>query len=515
MYIATDRLYASTDSGETWNVLRGILPRGYTTGFAITDETPEPDSQARVVMYFALLDKGVFRSTDSGRHWEPLNDGLADKRIYALAAIGNTVFVGTNRGLYRLKASGVWEQLPIGVSETIHALEVFENDLYVKTGPDLFGGAKSVKTVMPDGSASSGRIFHSADLGTSWTDITPEEESAFVRTSTGIKLLPVDETSLTQHVGRLYSADAEDTPISLASAVDLFLLNRRPFVAVDENTYYRAGIYGAHRTTDGGSSWHPSMNGMVGSATLDLVVFNDQFYLHTYEGIYKSTDDGASWEVVCGGYFGRSKVAIVNNVFYVIVNEWDTPRVLRLSTDGNELIPVQGMPDFDGETLVLEYWTKEHFEELKQADVAAGRPVIKNVPATYYLLDVYGRDVGGFAVSGETFYIEYLRRLFKWKPGDAEWTNTGLVDTGEQPNSDLDREFKLAVSAETVYVGKRDGRLFQSFDGGANWRDLTSSLPLRFDYFKEIVFADSTVYIATDKGGPELANRHTLACDHR
>ena len=75
-----------------------------------------------------------------------------------------------------------------------------------------------------------------------------------------------------------------------------------------------------------------------------------------------------------------------------------------------------------------------------------------------------------------------------------------MIDTGEQPNSDLDREFKLAVSAETVYVGKRDGRLFQSYDGGDNWRDLTSSLPLRFDHFKEIVFTGSTVYVATDKG---------------
>ena len=500
LYIATDRLYASTDGGESWNVLRGILPRGYTTGFAITAEAYGHDSQAQTVMYLAFLDKGIFRSTDMGRHWNPLNDGLAGKRIYGLAAVGDTVFAGTNRGLYRLSASNVWEQLPIGVSETIHALEVFENDLYVKTGPDLFARTETVKDVMPDNSTGSCSIFHSADLGTSWTDITPEEEAAFVRTPTGIKLLSVGETSLTQHIDRLYSADAEDTPINLTSAMDLFLLSRRPFVAVDENTYYRAGIYGASRTTDGGNSWHPSVKGMVGSATLDLVVFNDHFYLHTYEGIYKSTDGGASWEVVCGGYFGNSKVVIVNNVFYVIVNEWDTPRVLQLSTDGNELTPIHGMPDFDGETLVLEFWTKEHFEELKRADVAAGRPVIKNVPATYYLLDVYGRDVGGFAVSDGTFYIEYLRRLFKWKPGDVDWTNTGLVDTGKQPNSDLDREFKLAVSGKTVYVGKREGRLFQSFDGGDTWRDLTSSLPLRFDDFKEIIFAGSTVYVATDKG---------------
>ena len=501
LYIATDRLYASTDSGGSWNVLGGISPRGYITGFAITDEAQKHDSQARTAMYLTLLDKGIFRSTDMGQQWNSFNNGLAGKKIYALAAIGNTVFAGTNRGLYRLNTSDVWEQLPMGVSEAIHALEVFENDLYVKTGPDPLAKTKTVKDIVHGDSASSCRIFLSADLGTSWTDITPEEESTFVRTATGIQLLANGKTSLTQDKPMFYPGYGEDAPINLRSVMNLFLLDRRPLVAVDENTYYRTGIYGTHRTTDGGNSWHPSMKGMVGSATLNLLVFNDHLYLHTYEGIYKSTNGGASWEIVYAGYFGYSRVAIVNNVLYVIVNEWDTHRVLRLSTDGNpELIPVQGMPDFDGETLVLEFWTEEHFEELKQADVAAGRPVIKNVPATYYLLDVYGRDIGGFAVSGETFYIEYLRRLFKWKPGDLEWTNTGLVDTGEQPNSGLDNEFKLAVSAETVYVGKRDGRLFQSFDGGDNWRDLTSSLPLRFNHFKEIVFAGSTVYVATDKG---------------
>ena len=499
-YIATDRLYASTDKGETWNVLGGILPRGYITGFAITDEGHGHNSQARTIMYAALLDKGVFRSTDMAREWSPLNDGLAGNRICALAAIGNTVFAGTNHGLYRLNSSGVWGQLPVGRAAAIHALEVFENNLYVKTGRDLFEGTKTVTEVVSDNKASSSRIFHSVDLGASWTDITPEDESTLVRTLTGIKLLPVGETSITQNGRTLYSGYAEDAPINLRSAMDLFMLNRQPFVAVDENTYYRAGIYGAYRTTDGGNSWHPSVNGMVGSGTLDLIVFNDHLYLHTYEGIYKSTDGGTSWEIVCVGSFGYSRVTIINDVFYVIVNDWNTPRVLRLSSDGNELIPIHGMPDFDGETLVLEFWTKAHFEQLKQADLVAGRPVIKNVPATYYLLDVYGGKVGGFAVSGETFYIEYLRRLFKWKPGDSQWTNTGLVDAGKQPNSDLDNEFKLAVSAETIYVGKRDGRLFQSFDGGNSWRDLTPNLPLQFDHFKEIVFAGSTVYIATDKG---------------
>ena len=66
--------------------------------------------------------------------------------------------------------------------------------------------------------------------------------------------------------------------------------------------------------------------------------------------------------------------------------------------------------------------------------------------------------------------------------------------------SDSRAELKLAVLGETIYVGKRDGKLFQSLDGGNSWRDVTPSLPLHFARFKEIDFIGSTVYVATDEG---------------
>ena len=106
---------------------------------------------------------------------------------------------------------------------------------------------------------------------------------------------------------------------------------------------------------------------------------------------------------------------------------------------------------------------------------------------------------GEFAVSGETFYLEYDRELVKWTPGDSLWTHTGFIDMGEQPRY-TPNDFRLAVSDKTVYVGKRDGHLFQSLDGGNTWKDVTSNLPLLFNRFKEIVFAGSTIYIGTNRG---------------
>ena len=74
------------------------------------------------------------------------------------------------------------------------------------------------------------------------------------------------------------------------------------------------------------------------------------------------------------------------------------------------------------------------------------------------------------------------------------------MDTNEHHEGDLKCGFRLAVSGETVYVGKRNGRLFQSLDSGNSWKDITPNLPLRFTCFKEIVFVGSTVYVATDTG---------------
>ncbi len=107
---------------------------------------------------------------------------------------------------------------------------------------------------------------------------------------------------------------------------------------------------------------------------------------------------------------------------------------------------------------------------------------------------------GNFAVSGETYYMEYNYKLFRWKPGDVRWSDTGVEETCELTRENMAQRFKIAASGETVYVGKRDGQLVQSLDGGDSWNDITSNLPLSVAHFNQIVFADATVHVATDKG---------------
>ena len=120
-------------------------------------------------------------------------------------------------------------------------------------------------------------------------------------------------------------------------------------------------------------------------------------------------------------------------------------------------------------------------------------------PGQQYDLRTFGLR-GPFAISGDIFYMEYNFKLLRWEPGETAWHDTGQEETVELTRDIVRIPLKLAVSGDTVYVGKRDGSLVVSFDRGNKWIDLTPGLPFQVKTFKEIVVAGSTVYVAADAG---------------
>ena len=150
-------------------------------------------------------------------------------------------------------------------------------------------------------------------------------------------------------------------------------------------------------------------------------------------------------------------------------------------------------------------------------NAAADRPPIKIQEVK---IDI--RRAGEFAISGDTFYIEYERKLYRWTRGEHTWHDTGMQDVpafGDYypPFNGL----QFAVSGKVIYLGKSDGSLFQSLDGGDTWRDMTATFPFPLDrsklplielsevqemtrklpHFKDIVYVGNTVYIITTDGG--------------
>ena len=511
--VSTDEIFRSDDKGETWRTM-GPRPKGHAIGLIITDEAHARSSQARRTMYLALRDEGIYRSIDGGTQWHLFNDGLANKTISTVTAVENTVFAGTARGLYRLD-SGTWKKLPVETSRAIYSLAVSEKNLYIGTGPHLLGFTPiEVEQEVPRNESHALKLFHSANLGASWTEITPSYKSDDRVIPSGMTISAVGEVLLVLTASRqYYSTDNGQTWTQLSGETDMFMVNSLPVVAVNETTFYKAGPFGIHRTTDGVQLWGLLIDGMVGTRLKDLVALNNRLYAHTGYGVYQSTDEGASWKKISitDDFVGKvftvttdlskpdsalisntfhSKLVVDDNNLYLISPGVNNLQISRLSIDRNIRSPVQSIPTFDAEALRRKLPTGSEAAKEHHAIVPIVPPPINKEKA----------GAGIVVVSNDVFYAEQERTLFKWKLGDPVWTNTGLTDRSQESYKDLSKELKSAVSGETIYVGKRDGKLFQSFDEGSSWRDVTPSLPLHFADFKEITFVGSTVYVATDEG---------------
>ena len=558
LYIVSDtEVLASTDRGETWNSL-GARPEGQLIGTIITDEIPE--AQANITMYLGLVD-GVFRSVDAGKSWTSLTDeNLTDRKIQAIAAIEDTLFVGTDKGLYRHR-SGSWERLPVTEAKNINALASAEHRLYVAVGQEvkthnlsinISGTSTSINTPLS--------LYCSIDLGDSWqaidfpkpvsgatdgfilaTGTVPNDskmdDNSEMEKTASVKIVATQERLLVVDRGKsYYSSDAGETWISLGSgdaaiggtfthAMAAAIEGTSTAVISDANTFYKSsGPLGIQRTTDAGKTWHPFNTGLVRTGVDKLVYANNALYAKTWGELVVSFDGGESWTPV----LRRPEILVnmmkFNDSLYVKGVEGSSPQLLRVSAADNGLVAVPGMPSLEGINLeelmgvtfknALREPGQDEFEEnleesreLKPEDFNVDTlSTVANEAIEEGIIKIIQTYFGSFAVSGSTYYIEYNQQLFRWKPGMTEWFNTGLAEAGESIYSIADLEaqgsigFTIAVSGETVYVGKREGHLLQSFDEGDTWNDVTTDLPFSVTQFKAVAFAGPTLYAATDKG---------------
>ena len=581
LYIVSGtEVLASADRGITWNSL-GTRPEGQLVGTIITGETL--GTQADITMYLGLVD-GVFRSVDAGKSWTSLTDEkLTDRKIRAIAAIEDTVFVGTDKGLYRHNSEG-WAQLPVGEAENIRALASAEHRLYVAIGDEIKNKNLSITISIAPASNTALSLYRSTDLGDSWQAIgipktvsDSEENGGFTLTAGGnnpkmdnnsetektssVKMVAAQETLLVVDGSKsYYSSDAGETWISLGPGAASMESLSTPIrgtatdaiaaatggtstaVIADANTFYKSGPFGIQRTTDAGETWHPFNTGLVRTGVDKLVYADRVLYAKTGGTIVGSFDGGESWSPVLRYPEMLTNMMKFNDMLYVKgVNE-TSPQLLRVSAEDNGLVPIPGMPslgEIDIEKLIFETFKNTLGEPLQDGI----QENIEESPGLIPVLEDFDMDMlstvasesieeglvkmlqayfGSFAVSGSTYYMEYNQQLFRWKPGMTEWFNTGLAETGEAIQSITDIEdqgalnFKIAVSRKTVYVGKRDGHLLQSFDEGDTWNDVTTDLPFSVTQFKAVVFAGPTLYVATDKGvmySSDGTRWHTVTTD--
>ena len=539
LYMITyNDLYASTNDGKTWELVHS-WPEAYSPIELILTE------QA----FYVAFGSGILRSKDEGKTWHAITDEAVNvgfpQRPNAVVAIQDTLFVGAGNGLYRFSADADnWQRVefPGHVGE-IHSIATTEGKIYVAASFSWDGQVEPDKVFR--GLERGWWIFRSTDLGDSWEDITPTNAWPVKGSPPGIQLIAAGETLLAMEDGMVRSTDAGGTWMPpLTSRTSPSTTYGLPAVALDERTFYVYGWDALHCSTDGGKSWNKvNIPGEKDMMPIDNLIVhqkgdNRKNMPSTLYAIYglgygawkkkiaKTTDKGnQSWKTIqveipmtTPNRAEQPSISQIVKAGSVIYAKNGTPANVKnrfyLVSDDDRLVPLQGIPRFDAkslrnevlfrnqpiEKLSVEYLQEnfsgatQFFKQLTHGDIQQHEDRIR-------LRDLLELGFQGpFAVSDDTFYMEYHFKLFRWKLGEAEWYDTGQEETVELTLDTARKKLKLAVSGNTVYVGKRDEHLVVSFDRGNNWIDLTSALPFPVKLFKEIVFVGSTVYVATDVG---------------
>ena len=477
LYLLTDsELLVSIDEGKIWNSL-GERPEGRAKALIITDTT----------MYL-VLQREVFRSEDVGNQWESISQTLkADNvpeagnpnfQIWDALAIDNTLFVGTSQGLFRFTED--WEKLPVPIPHGIFSLAIAEDRLYVGTIASPPHGPHAA-------------VFYSTDFGDSWTDITPNTHEHPVKIITVVNVIPAgDRLILKGSLGVLLSDDGGETWTDPNPGPHTFGAFR--IVVLDKNTFYGTDRSGIKRSTDGGATWVPFTTGIVNSHISKLVALENVLYALTPDEMLKSADGGESWESISLiKTNAKASLEAANGVLYASNSELtDGVTFFRISDDGNGLLSVEDVPDFEEGTFL------EKIIEAGKNDVNADKIQEMFVANQARVIGEWKTN-GTFTLSDNTVFMEYRHKLYRWRRGETAWHYTGLEDQGGISPIE-GKGFTLAASGNTVYAGKREGELFFSSDDGDTWTDVTENLAFPFGYFKEIHIAGSTAYVSTDMG---------------
>ena len=127
-------LMYSRNEGSTWSRI---------------DTVPGHDESSRQIewvdiigntAYISVSELGVFRSTNHGKTWESVSDGLPQSHSWGLYAVGKTLYaVDREAGIFKLdNVQNTWAFVnshpPSELSTVVNAMEVVDSTLYVATG---------------------------------------------------------------------------------------------------------------------------------------------------------------------------------------------------------------------------------------------------------------------------------------------------------------------------------------------------------------------------------------------
>lgn len=331
------RLYRSSNDGLLWEMMRDGLPPGADIHHLVANDTTLIASMTGVTGF----NYGLYRSADYADNWTEINNGIP------FVVGGNTgeVFAASNGDLY--VSATLQTGNPLVYKSTDNGNNWFQQGNSLRPDQPAYSFTEGGGFIFA-GTGSYSSVFRTNNGGNSW------EESR--------KGLANGEIwALKEHNGIIYSGGREGLFLTTDggnnwSEMQNGLPFGLPITAIDfngSNIYLATDQYGVYLSHDDGNTWIHSNSGLTGTYAEyinDILFYNNDLYVATFDGIYKSTDNGNSWFLASNGLptaFGGSLVNV--NTLTVIGSTLFAGTTLEKvykSTDGGNTWTLSGGSSF-------------------------------------------------------------------------------------------------------------------------------------------------------------------------
>jgi hypothetical protein len=263
-------VFLSTDNGGNW-ILAGTPFSGFSEMLSVGTNL------------FAGTRSGVFLSTDNGTSWTPVNTGLLDSNVMALAISGTNLFAGTDTGVFLSTNNGTnWSDISAGLPRGFYGI-ITVGALAVD-GTNLFAGSsgRGLKAYHESGRG----VFLSTDFGTNWAAVNNG------LTDTSVSALAISGTNLiagTAHPGWDAGGGVFLSTNSGASWTQTNLQGHGvlSFAVSGSSLFAGAWLGGVFLSTNNGTSWTQVNTGLLDTIATALAISGTNLFAGTYSGVWR------------------------------------------------------------------------------------------------------------------------------------------------------------------------------------------------------------------------------------
>jgi photosystem II stability/assembly factor-like uncharacterized protein len=463
--VLSAHIYLSTDQGSTWNC---------TNFTAITNHFVRAMALQGSILYAAVDFVGLFRSDDFGQTWSQVSIlGIGNLDIRVLSVVGSDVYAGAdNTYLFCSRDSGAtWTNTGLGGGISSVA----------GNGPLVFSGTQLGMEVSTD----SGQSWHVMNNG--------------FPTTPGV-------TSIVLFAGNIYavanycifiSTDTGQTWNFMSNVLTAFLDGPLKLVANGNDLFVTTFWRGIYTSSDSGLNWsqidttqYYPVNNKIESCGPDL-------WLGNAKGIYRSTDQGTTWHLSNDGMINTTIVSVLSFGNKIFAAGSNYAGLFVSDDNGNSWTPTDS-----GMTLLTQCQTI--FKDGSNILVGTFDEGIYISSDSGISWVQSNNGFGAWTDPNVYCFTQIGNRIIAGTMGGGPYISDDHGQHWSVSNNGLENSFvhRLLTVDSNVFASVEDSGMCVSTDSGATWHSINNGLNILT--FQTLEYDGTQIYGAYGYGASDL-----------